>query len=262
VPDAPPKPEFISSDSASISLTLSRSLDDGGSPITSYKLFVDAGDDFSSDYAEIGRYDGTSTTFDPNVDEDGLVNGKIYRFVLRATNSFGDSAASFELIAGLGAKPPAPSAPVRDPDYLDSNSIILNWGQVTGSDLPILGYVLMMDDGLKGYFSIVYDGSDNPQRQDALARELISTRTYRFKAYAIDVNGAGVESDITSLVACIPPTDISPPVLEAVGKTTLTLAWKTPRSDGGCPITSYALFRDDGEGSEINIPVGVEDIAD
>jgi hypothetical protein len=44
----------------------------------------------------------------------GLVKGKIYRFVSRATNFYGDSIDSLELIAGVGSKPPAPSDPVRD----------------------------------------------------------------------------------------------------------------------------------------------------
>ena len=26
----------------------------------------------------------------------------------------------------------------------------------------------------------------------------------------------------------------------------MTLSWDAPQDDGGCPITSYALFRDDG----------------
>jgi hypothetical protein len=28
----------------------------------------------------------------------------------------------------------------------------------------------------------------------------------------------------------------------------MTLAWNAPSTDGGCPITSYALFSDDGAG--------------
>ena len=41
-------------------------------------------------------------------------------------------------------------------------SFLVKWDVITVSDLPILGYVLMIDDGLKGDFSIVYDGSFNP----------------------------------------------------------------------------------------------------
>lgn len=38
----------------------------------------------------------------------------------------------------------------------------------------------------------------------------------------------------------------------------LTLAWTAPEDDGGCPITSYAVFRDDGAASEVNIEVNTD----
>jgi hypothetical protein len=92
----------------------------------------------------------------------GLVTGKVYRFVTCATNFYGDSAFSLEVIAGLGNKPPAPSAPQRDTSLYSEETMIISWGEVTASDLPVLGYVLEMDDGFGGLFSKVYDGSNNP----------------------------------------------------------------------------------------------------
>jgi hypothetical protein len=44
VPSAPPKPFYISSTSTSITVGLLKTLDNGGSKITEYKLFRDAGD--------------------------------------------------------------------------------------------------------------------------------------------------------------------------------------------------------------------------
>jgi hypothetical protein len=37
------------------------------------------------------------------------------------------------------------------------------WDAITASNLPINGYILYMDDGLGGDFSIIYDGRLNPQ---------------------------------------------------------------------------------------------------
>ena len=38
----------------------------------------------------------------------------------------------------------------------------------------------------------------------------------------------------------------------------LTIAWLAPHDDGGCPVTGYAVYRDDGTGNqiftEVNIP--------
>lgn len=86
IPDKPPVPIYVSSDSTSVTVLLSQTLDDGGTPVTEYKLFRDAGNDFTSSYTEITRYDGSSSTFTMTVADDGLVNGKIYRFVYVAHN--------------------------------------------------------------------------------------------------------------------------------------------------------------------------------
>jgi len=56
-------------------------------------------------------YDGTSASFTGTVASDGLITGRIYRFVYVATNSLGDSEYSNELIAGVGAPPVKPNPP-------------------------------------------------------------------------------------------------------------------------------------------------------
>lgn len=58
VPDAPTQLRFVSSTQTTVTLELPRSLNDGGSPILSYKLWVDAGNDFSSSFTEVQSYNG------------------------------------------------------------------------------------------------------------------------------------------------------------------------------------------------------------
>jgi len=55
-PQKPPRPSMISTSSTSITLSLKRSTDDGGSPITGYRLLVDAGNDFKSGFTQVVRY--------------------------------------------------------------------------------------------------------------------------------------------------------------------------------------------------------------
>ena len=69
--------------------------------------------------------------------------------------------------------------------------------------MPIRGYVLQIDDGLAGPFSIAYDGSFNPQLTEYIMTDLVASRTYRLKVYATDVNGKGIESNIVEQIACI-----------------------------------------------------------
>jgi len=47
-----------------------------------------------------------------------------------------------------------------------------------------------------------------------------------------------------------------------VDKTTFTISWDLPESDGGCPITSYAIYRDDGAGGFLVTPVDPVSVED
>lgn len=152
VPAKPPVPVYVSSTTDSITLEFSQSDDDGGTPITEYKLFKDVGDSFSSAFSEVGRYDGSSLTFTMTVNDDGLVSQRIYRFVYVATNALGDSAYSNELIAGIGALPTKPNTPQKNVLLSNETSTYIYWDKVTTSQLPLSGYILYMDEGLGGPF--------------------------------------------------------------------------------------------------------------
>ena len=69
---------------------------------------------------------------------------------------------------------------------------------------------------------------------------------YRFKVQAEAFNGVGPESDVAMMYACTVPQNLSYPLRGETATDSMTLEWEPPSSDGGCPVTSYALFRDDG----------------
>ena len=54
------------------------------------------------------------------------------------------------------------------------------------------------------------------------------------------------------------PSVPATPQVVATSTSTMTLGWTAPLTDGGCPITGYSLFRDDGitgdPSVEINSP--------
>ena len=80
--------------------------------------------------------------------DDGLISSRIYRFVLRAINQYGPSEDSLELIVGLGDKPPAPANLKTELLARRYDSFLVKWDEITVSDLPIRGYVLLIDDKL------------------------------------------------------------------------------------------------------------------
>jgi hypothetical protein len=118
-PDRPPAPQLQTATAAGLTLILSPTAEDGGSPITGYKIFRDDGNAFvANTYAtELTRYTGAATTFLTTILDDGLVSGKTYRFVYAATNAYGDSEFSNHLVAGVGAPPQLTQAPLRDTTY-------------------------------------------------------------------------------------------------------------------------------------------------
>lgn len=79
VPDAPPKPTFSIASDSSITMALSVSPDDGGSPIIGYELEMDDGT-LSTNFNPVTSYVSSSFLMTHTVDDtnDGVVTGLIY----------------------------------------------------------------------------------------------------------------------------------------------------------------------------------------
>ena len=78
---------------------------------------------------------------------------------------------------------------------------------------------------------------------------------YQFRVAAVNFNGNSEYSDPLEVYACNYPSQPSPPVRIDGTKVSITLGWEQPKDDGGCPITGFRLFRDDGVGGTISTEV-------
>jgi hypothetical protein len=93
-----------------------------------------------------------------------------YRYVLVASNIYGDSEYSSETRVVLGNLPPIPLAPFKIESQSSNNSISIGWNPVTSSDgVVITGYFVFMDDGYNGNFNQIFNGSDQPLTLQYLA---------------------------------------------------------------------------------------------
>lgn len=72
---------------------------------------------------------------------------------------------------------------------------------------------------------------------------------------ALNYNGEGPKSVPLSIQACVIPSGVPNPVLVSSTITSITISWGSVENDGGCPITGYAIFRDDGLGGPITTEV-------
>ncbi len=65
---------------------------------------------------------------------------------------------------------------------------------------------------------------------------------------AINFNGFGVFSDELQQLVCLPPKILGAPTYLTSTQTSIEVGWAPPEFDGGCPIYTYELWRDDADG--------------
>ena len=101
-------------------------------------------------------------------------------------------------------------------------------------------------------FSTIYDGTNYPQILQYTATGLTTGAQYQFRVYAVNFNGISPASSIYTFYSCVDPTGMSIPYLVSSTTSSITLGWTAPTDDGGCPIYTYTVYRDNGSGGSIN----------
>lgn len=149
--------------------------------------------------------------------------------------------------------PFAPTAPIKDLSLSTKTSIAFTWQSVadnvgeTGG--RVTGYRVYMAKDSDGAFVLVKDAKELRTLTAYIAQNLDTGRLYRFKVSAYNFNGEGPTSDPMTTYSCIAPLKMQAPTrITSTSAPTFTIEWKAPEDDGGCPITGYAVFRNDGEG--------------
>jgi hypothetical protein len=180
---------------------------------------------------------------------DGFAGAGRYRFRIRAVNAFGASDYSPELVAAIAPLPGAFAAVTKDALHSTSTSIKVQW-VVPGSEVePVLGYRLRMVDEQTESTTTVYDAPTNPHVREYLAPGLTPGNRYTFSVWAYNFNGLGpAGSPSATFEACSAPSGVPIPTVTARSSTALSFAWAEPSDTGGCPVTGYAFYRDDGAG--------------
>ena len=85
--------------------------------------------------------------------------------------------------------------------------------------------------------------------------QLDTGRMYRFKVTAYNFNGEGDFSDELLTYACVAPSNVPKPSRVSSTTTSFTISWQQPQDDGGCPLTGYAVYRNDGQNGQIDTEV-------
>lgn len=160
LPQKPPAPVLLASDSAQVTLSINPTADDSGGEISAYELYVDT-IQLTPSFTLVSS--DLTMTRTLNFVAEGLTPGARHRFVVKAVNHVGASDASEELRVALGGLPGQPSAPYKVETGSSANSVMAAWAESAEVDgIDIEGYSLYMDDGYNGDLRLVYDGSEEP----------------------------------------------------------------------------------------------------
>ena len=242
IPSTPDAPFLTLTTSTAVTFGFVPPIDTGGSTITSYQLWYDELGETES-FELIKEVTGLSAIV--GVD-DGLIAGNKYRFVVKAVNQFGPSDPSVEITAAIGDRPFTPNA-VRKVESLSSlATIVVEWDEVAAvNDIITTGYLIYIDDGRNGDFHIVFDGTGNFFTLSFAATGLEIGLPYRFYVKALNINGESAASEVTTIYSCIKPSENGKPFKIETTKSTITIGWNEPKSEG-CPLTSFSIFRDAG----------------
>lgn len=265
VPDAPAKPTYVTSTNSSITLKIYYSTSNNGASITSHSLYIDGGD-LTSDFTLVSDYDGT-TQFEVT----GLTQGVSYRFYTTATNEKGESDPSEEARLTVGSPPTGLRA--LSETSSTKQSISLSWGLPTDATLEITGYTLEINDGsdetinrrlstgsVTGDWDVI-SNVDNVNVTSATVSNLTPGVLYRFRYRAYDENAGSLYSDVQEYYACTEPTAPGTPVVKQITLSSMFVEWTPPSDNGGCNVTEYKLYRNDGQGGAVTTEIHSSDLA-
>ena len=223
-----------------IYLTWDSPADNGGAPITGYRLY--RGTESGSE-TYLTTVDSTKT----NYTDSGLITGETYYYYVTALNDKGESEKSNE----VGATPlSVPTPPQNLRIKADLNYTSLVWDPpASDGGCTIKEYRIYRGERIGDETYIATVSANILSFIDSSVRN-----GYTYYYYVTAVNSVGESLPSNEVHAMIPTVPSQPLNLHAVaGEGYVNLSWSPPANDGGSKIKEYKIYRGTESGKEVCI---------
>jgi YVTN family beta-propeller protein len=218
-----------------IFLTWNPPTSNGGSPITSYKVY--RGPSLSA---------VTFLASTPNVtdyNDTGLGAGSTYFYLVTAVNAAGEGTYSNSVNATTAS---APSAPQDLFATTGLGGVVLAWlPPASSGSSPILGYKVYRGASMGGEVYLASVGNVTSYTDSSV----VGGRRYYYWVTALNGVGEGAPSAEASIDVPSAPSAPQNLVASASGSA-IALRWSAPASNGGSSIIGYRVYRGSASGAE------------
>ncbi|MDD1770608.1 MAG: fibronectin type III domain-containing protein [Methanomassiliicoccales archaeon] len=213
----------------SITVQWSAPSSDGGSAVTSYKLYRGTSSGAETLLANVGLV--TSYT------DSGLANATTYFYQVSAVNAVGEGSLSTEKSATTLIQ--VPTAPMQLNAAATSGTITLTWAQPSSNGGgAVSGYKVYRGTSPGGETLLATIGAITSYADQGLQNGL----RYYYKVAAVNSAGTGAtSSEVSATPTGMPgaPTGLSARATSGY----VLLSWNAPADNGGSAITQYRVYR-------------------
>ena len=217
---------------AQVDLTWIVPVSDGGSAITDYQ--IQSSLDGGTSWAVVADAVSAATSFTVT----GLINGTTYAYRVAAVTSYGLGAWSTP--SSLVTPITVTTAPSGLAGVRGDSSVALTWTNPSDN-----GGAVIVDSLVEYRLTTSATWSTFAHAPTAASAITVTGLTngasYEFRVFSVNAAGASPSSNIAGPL--VPMTTASAPLnlVGTFGDAKVTLAWGTPTSNGGGPITDYLI---------------------
>ncbi len=157
---------------------------------------------------------------------------------------------NFAVVATTTSPPVPPGPPSLNTPTAGNGTVSLTWSApASNGGAPITDYAVYRSTSTGTEAFLAKTGGALSFSDSGLTNGM----TYFYKVAAINSAGTGTLSSERSATPTAPPVPPGPPNLNLLtaGNGTVSLTWSAPASNGGAPITDYAVYRSTTSGAEV-----------